>query len=167
NGQLGIESIRMEWLEPKAGSYRSERNLFAFVEPPPPRPPDPPAPQLPPDQDKDGVPDYMDNCVSVANPDQTDLDRNGIGAACQEGVEIAPPPPPPPLPNFPYKYLGSFGTSSRPIATFSGGDEIVNVRVGQVFGGGKFVLLNIGIESVDIGYVGYPPDKRKRIAVGQ
>lgn len=164
----GVEPIHLEWLEPQSGSYRSNRNLFTFVEPPPPPPPGPPPP--PPDQDKDGVPDFQDNCPTVWNPDQTDIDRNGIGAACQGSVEIAPPPPPPPAPvppEFKYKYLGNFGRPQRPIAAFSGEGQIINVRVGETFGDGKFILRNIGIESVDIGFVGFPPDVTKRVPVGQ
>jgi len=32
---------------------------------------------------------------------------------------------------------------------------------------GKFVLRSIGIESVEIGFVGFPPDQKQRIALGQ
>jgi phage FluMu protein Com len=35
------------------------------------------------DQDCDGVPDESDNCPLVFNPDQRDLNRNGIGEACE------------------------------------------------------------------------------------
>lgn len=34
------------------------------------------------DWDGDGVPNYNDNCDTVANPSQTDNDHDGIGAAC-------------------------------------------------------------------------------------
>jgi hypothetical protein len=47
--------------------------------PPPPGPP-PPAGA---DSDHDGVPDELDNCPTVANPDQADADLNGIGDVCQ------------------------------------------------------------------------------------
>jgi hypothetical protein len=36
----------------------------------------------PPDFDSDGVPDEIDNCIWVANPDQLDSDGNGSGDAC-------------------------------------------------------------------------------------
>jgi formylglycine-generating enzyme required for sulfatase activity len=35
------------------------------------------------DADGDGVPDSADNCPLVANPDQADCDKNGIGDLCQ------------------------------------------------------------------------------------
>lgn len=36
-----------------------------------------------PDADGDGVPDMMDNCPAVPNPDQADDDGDGLGNACQ------------------------------------------------------------------------------------
>jgi Ca2+-binding RTX toxin-like protein len=41
----------------------------------------------PTDSDGDGVADDIDNCLSVANPDQADTDGDGVGDAC----EGAPP----------------------------------------------------------------------------
>jgi hypothetical protein len=88
---------------------------------------------------------------------------------------VTPPPPPPPLPPqpvvpqpppFPYKYIGTFGTPTNPIATFSGNGEIINARVGETIDG-KFVLRAIGIESAEIGFVGFPPDLKARIPLGQ
>ena len=35
-----------------------------------------------PDQDGDGRPDAFDNCVSVFNPNQADMDGDNIGNAC-------------------------------------------------------------------------------------
>ena len=131
----GTIVVHKEWLETQSGSYRIERNLFSYKEPPPPPPPPPPKPQP---------------------------------------VIVQPPPPPPPPPQpaapvpppFPYKYIGTFGTPSNPIATFSGNGEIVNVRIGETIDG-KFILRSIGIESVEIGFVGFPPDAKTRIALGQ
>ena len=162
----GDNKVHLEFLDPVSRRFKSDRNIFAYVEPPPrPLPPAPPPLQAPPDADKDGIPDFQDNCPLTANPDQTDIDRNGVGTACEQGQEIPPPPPPIPPPPFTYKFLGTFGTPARPLAVFSSGDEIVNVRVGETFGG-KFILLHIGIETVDIGYTGFPPDVRQRIPVG-
>jgi len=164
----GVGTLHTEWLDAQSGSYRSERNLFAYVEPPPPPPPPPPKPPPPPpDRDKDGVPDFRDNCPDKPNPDQADLDRNGIGDACQTTPVIPPPPPPPEPPAFTYKYIGTFGNPANPLATFSANGEIVNVRIGETFGDGKFILRSIGIESAEIGFTGFPPDVRRRIPIGQ
>ncbi len=38
----------------------------------------------PADIDRDGVQDVFDNCVTVANPNQEDIDRNGRGDACDD-----------------------------------------------------------------------------------
>ena len=165
----GVEPVRLDLLDAESGSYRSERNLFAYREPPPP-PPAPPAPAPPPqapppDQDKDGVPDFRDNCVAVANPDQRDIDGDGIGTACDE-PETPPPPPPPTPPQFTYKFIGTFGRPQNPIATFARDGEIVNARVGDVIDG-KFILRRIGIESAEIGFVGFPPDQTQRVPLGQ
>jgi Thrombospondin type 3 repeat len=160
---LPIDPVRMDLLEPHPSKHKSDRNLFAFVEPPPPQVKQPPPPK---DTDHDGIPDFRDNCPTVFNPDQADIDRNGVGDACQQGPIIPPPPPPPQPPAFPYKYIGTFGTAAHPIATFINAGEIINVQVGQVIGR-RFILRKIGIESVDIGFVGFPPDRTQRIPMGQ
>lgn len=36
------------------------------------------------DTDSDGVPDAQDNCPMVSNPDQADVNNNGIGDACED-----------------------------------------------------------------------------------
>ncbi len=159
----GVEPVQIGLLEAESGSYSSDRNLFAYKEPPPPPPPPPPKPPPPPpDQDSDGVPDFRDNCVSIANPDQRDVDRDGVGSACETDSEVPPPPPPPVPPQFTYKFIGMFGRPQSPIATFARDGEIVNAKVGDVIEG-KFVLRRIGIESAEISFVGFPPDVTKRI----
>ena len=157
--------VRLELIEPQPSSYEIDRNLFAFVEPPPPPPPPAPKPPPPPpDTDGDGVPDSRDNCLEVANPDQQDIDRDGIGTACDD-EEKPPPPPKPKPPAFDWKFLGTFGPSDSPIATFSKGGQILNIREGDVLDG-KFVLRKIGLESVVIGYTKFP-NETTRVAIGQ
>jgi hypothetical protein len=166
---LGVDPVRLDLLDAESGSYKSDRNIFTYVEPPPPPPPPPPKPPPPPpDGDKDGVPDFRDNCPTTANPDQQDVDRDGLGTACESEPEVAPPPPPPPAPKppqFTYKFIGMFGRPQSPIATFARDGEIVNARTGDVIEG-KFILRRIGIESAEIGFVGFPPDVTQRIPLG-
>jgi hypothetical protein len=168
----GVPVLHIEWLDPQPGSYKIDRSLFAYKEPPPPPPPPPPKPvPLPPDQDHDGIPDFRDNCPAVYNPDQKDSDSNGMGDLCDEPWKawklIHPEPPPKPVPpQFTYKYIGTFGPPANPIATFTGNGQIVNVRVGETIDG-KFILRSIGIESVEIGYTGFSTDEKTRVPLGQ
>ena len=43
----------------------------------------------PPDTDGDGIPDYRDNCPTVANTQQTDGDGDGVGDACDNCPAVA------------------------------------------------------------------------------
>jgi PA domain/Thrombospondin type 3 repeat len=43
-----------------------------------------------PDLDLDGVPDDQDNCPNVFNPDQADVNHNGIGDACERFITKSP-----------------------------------------------------------------------------
>jgi len=168
----GLPVLHNEWLDAQSGSYKSERNLFAYVLPPPPPPaPVPKAPPPPPDKDNDGIPDFRDNCPTTYNPDQKDSMGSGKGDVCNPDYPAwlaAHPPQPPPVipPQFTMKYIGTFGPANNPIATFNGNGEIVNVRIGETIDG-KFVLRSIGIESVEIGYVGFPADVKTRVPLGQ
>jgi hypothetical protein len=169
----GVPLLHTEWLDAQSGSYKSERNLFAYKEPPPPPPqPQPKAPPPPPDKDNDGVPDFRDNCPTTYNPDQKDDNANGKGDVCDPDypawLAAQPPPkaPAPVPPQFTMKYIGTFGPANNPIATFNGNGEIVNVRVGETIDG-KFILRSIGIESVEIGFVGFPADVKTRVPLGQ
>jgi hypothetical protein len=171
-GTPGVPILHTEWLDAQSGSYKSARNLFGYVEPPPkPPPPQPKAPPPPPDKDNDGIPDFRDNCPTTYNPDQKDSVGTGKGDVCNPDYPVwlaaHPPQPQAPIPpQFTMKYIGTFGPVNNPIATFNGDGEIVNVRIGETIDG-KFVLRSIGIESVEIGYVGFPADVKTRVPLGQ
>ncbi len=45
---------------------------------------------LGPDLDADGVPDALDNCPNVSNPDQRDANGNGIGDPCERSITKSP-----------------------------------------------------------------------------
>lgn len=40
-----------------------------------------------PDGDKDGIPNSSDNCPAVPNPDQLDMDNDGLGNACDPDID--------------------------------------------------------------------------------
>jgi len=39
------------------------------------------------DTDNDGIPDDIDNCLEISNPNQTDLDGNGVGDVCDPDTD--------------------------------------------------------------------------------
>lgn len=88
-------------------------------------------------------------------------------------VPVAPQPPPPPAqppvprpPPVDLTYLGSFGPQDRPIAVFTDGTEIFNVRQGDVIAG-KFRVERIGYESADLAFIGFPQEPPQRLPVGK
>jgi hypothetical protein len=74
------------------------------------------------------------------------------------------PTPPPAPPNIVFQLIGIFGPKERPIAVLRSGDQITNARKGDVVFGG-FKIQNIGYESIDVGFVGFPPDEIRRLPI--
>jgi hypothetical protein len=129
-------------LEPRlrAGSADTGRDLFDLREPTPPPPPTPtPAPPPPP---------------GPGNP---------------AFIGPLPPPPPPPTPTPPeptFKLIGIFGPKERPIAVLANGDDIFNVRAGETVLG-RWIIRKVGYESIDVGFVGFPPTEMRRLPITQ
>ena len=62
-------------------------------------------------------------------------------------------------------FLGSFGSGRMRLAVFTDGSEIFNVPEGDVLKD-KFVVVKIGMESADLGFVGFPDAPAKRLEIG-
>jgi hypothetical protein len=80
-----------------------------------------------------------------------------------------PPPLPTPTPVPPdinFKFIGTFGPRDHPIAVLLMGDQLLNAHAGDVVFD-RFILRNIGYESVDVGFVGYPPAATRRLGITQ
>jgi len=133
---LRVVTLRSAELEDVSTEYQPGRDPFRFYQAPKPAPPKPKPVEPPPPQ-----------------PRKT--------------VELPPPPPPGPQPPpIEVEYLGSFGPQERPIAVFSDGEEIYNVRLGDVIDG-KFRVVRIGYESVDLAFVDFPEVPAERLPIGR
>jgi len=134
-----VADVRLEALAAKPGEYRPGRDPFRFQAPPaPPKPPPPPPRPAP-----------------AAPPRQQ--------APAQQQAKAAPPKPTPPAIDF--RYLGSFGPDERRIAVFIDAKDIYNARRGDVVKE-RFVVRQIGFESADIGFVGFPDEPAQRLPLG-
>ena len=124
-------------LELKPGVYQSSRDLFSYEQARP-QPPRP-RPQPPP-------------------PTPTPAEEPRPAA---ETAPLKPQPPPVDV-----SYLGSFGRPGRRIAVFTDGDAVYNALVGDVIKD-KFILVSIGYESADLGFVGFPAATPSRLPAGK
>jgi hypothetical protein len=88
-------------------------------------------------------------------------------------VRVDPPPRPvaavPPRPRPPaieFQFLGRFGPKRRPIAVFldQDGETLYNALEGDVLKG-RFQVAQIGLESVQIAFVGFPDEPPTKLAV--
>ena len=130
-------------------SVESSGNPFAF------RPPPTPTPNLTP------PPTAIPRPTRPPRP--TPTPRIAIGA------DGKPKPPPPP---FDREYIGHFGPGLMQVAAFRkdgenpGSSEIDVASVGTVLDG-IFVVREIGLESVVIGFVGYAPSEDTRVPLSE
>ena len=81
---------------------------------------------------------------------------------------VEPPPPPPPVPRKPsaaeLRAMQEAEAARQRIAVFTDGQKVWNAREGEILEG-KFVVAQIGYESVDIRFVGFPDWPVERLAV--
>ncbi len=126
-------------------NFSGGRDPWRFVEPPPPPPPQPARP----------------TAAQLRAMEEAEAARQRMLREMAEkaAIEAAKPKPPP----FTWSYLGNFGPASHRIAVFADGDKVYNAREGEVIGG-KFIVAQIGYESVDIRFVGFPDWPAQRLA---
>jgi hypothetical protein len=126
----------------------TDGNPFAF------RPPPTPTPNLTP------PPTAIPRPTLPPRPSPTP--RIAVG----EHGEIMPPPPP-----FDREYIGRFGPAPMQVAAFrrQGEDSSSEIDVGVVGTvlDGVFIVREIGLESVVIGFVGYAPSEDTRVPLSE
>jgi len=100
-------------------------------------------------------------------PDQSDIRKRIEEARRRQTTEVTAParPPAPTPPPIDVVFLGCFGSGRMRLAVFTDGSEIFNVPEGDVLKD-KFVVVKIGMESADLGFVGFPDAPAKRLEIG-
>ncbi len=125
------------------GQEAFSRNPFTFGPPPTPtRNLTPPATRIPP---------------PIRTPRPTPTPRYVLG---EDGERLPPPPP------FDREYIGFLGPSRLSVAVFRKNNEIEVVPIGNTIDD-TFIVREIGLESVQIGFVGYPEKETTRVPVAQ
>jgi hypothetical protein len=122
-------------------SQGSQRNPFIYGAPPTPTRNLTPPPTLPP--------------APTARP----IRRKPTPTPCP-GCPDRPPP------RFEHLYLGTFGPQRLPIAVFRKGEDLEIGFPGFVIQE-KFIVREVGLESVVIGFVGYPEEVSTRVPLSE
>lgn len=147
-----VVDLRLAALDLVPRDYAPGRDPWRFREPPPPPPP-PAEPRV--------VPPPGPSPEELERQRQQLLEQQRLAA---EAAASQPPPKPQP-PIFPYKYIGYIGPPGRRVAVFTDGKVTINRLEGEVLDG-KFLVAQIGYESVEIQFIGFP-DTSQRVAVGR
>jgi len=124
------------------GGSGASRNPFVYGPPPTPTPNLTPRPTRPPAPTMPPRPTPTPNMIEV------------------NGRKLPPPPP------FDREYIGYFGPKDRLVAVFRKGKEVDVATAGDVLAE-QFVLQGVGLESVTIGFVGYPEEVTTRVPLAQ
>jgi hypothetical protein len=142
-----VTALRAADLEIVPPAFTPGRDPWRFVDPPPPPPP-PPPPGPTPEQLR---------AMAEAQARALEAQREAARKAAEEAALPRPA-------EFTMEYLGNFGPKERKIAVFSDGQDVHNAREGEVIDQ-KFIVAHIGLESVDIEFVGFPDWPAQRLAV--
>jgi hypothetical protein len=142
-----VETLRLDALGRTPPGFTSGRDPWRYVDPPPPPPPPPPKP-----------PSAAE--LRARQEAEEAARRLAEEQARLAAIEAAKPHPPP----FTWTYLGNFGPPHLRIAVFTDGRKVWNARQGDTLDN-KFIVAQIGYESVDIAYVGFPTVPATRLAV--
>lgn len=141
-----VETLRLAALTRTHPGFTTGRDPWRFFEPPPPPPPAPKplsAAQL--------------RAMAEAEAARQRLLAEQARLAALEAAKPKPPP-------FTWAYLGNFGPARQRIAVFADGKRVWNARQGETLEN-KFIVAQIGYESVDIRFVGFPDVPAERLAV--
>jgi hypothetical protein len=132
-----IDEIRSDLLAVEPRPFEIGRDLFRYGSPPPPPPP------------------------SAEELERLRLEAEARRRQAEEAARRAAVPRPPEVT---LRFLGSFGPDRRRIAVFLAGDgrSVLNAVEGDVLEG-KFIVVKIGFESVDLGFVGFPDAAARRL----
>jgi hypothetical protein len=141
-----VVPLRIGDLDRTPPSFTAGRDPWRFVEPPPPPPP------------AKHVPSAAE--LRAMQEAEAARQRLAAAAAAAAAVEQAKPRPA----QFTWNYIGSFGPPNQRIAVFVDGQKVWNAREGETLQG-KFIVSQIGYESVDIRFVGFPDWPAQRLAV--
>jgi hypothetical protein len=141
-----VDTLHLDALGRTPPSFRTGRDPWRFVEPPPPPPPAPHKPSA---------------AELRAQQEAAEAARRLAEEQARRAAEEAARPKPPP---FTWSYLGNFGPPQQRIAVFTDGQRVWNARQGDTLEN-KFIVAQIGYESVDIGFVGFPQVQPLRLAV--
>jgi hypothetical protein len=98
-----------------------------------------------PDQDQDGIPDYIDNCPLISNPDQADADGDGIGDVCDTSTTTTTQPvtttTTPPTTNIELSVLDAVPSNERVILKWQTESETGNAGF-NIWRADGFVKIN-------------------------
>jgi hypothetical protein len=144
-----VVDLRAADLGGSARDYKPGRDPWRYKLPPPPPPPPTPPP-----------PSKEDLEAQRLAEERLRQMRDAQAAAAAAAAAVPKPPP------FTLKYMGKFGPADRPIAVFTDGKSILNVQQGEVIGG-QFIVGQIGYESVEIQFVGFPNWPSQRLPIGR